>query len=234
MKQGRLIFGGSFNPLHIGHMRLALETLETLAGLIKSVEFLPSAVPPHKLAEPILPFSLRAAMIRATIKDQPYLACNEIEADLAAPSFTWNTLSELAAEAPLFFLLGSQDYELLSEWYNGLELPKICNLVIAPRGVYSRDDFMRQTKKFWPDCGPVLTGPADACTGEKCWRIALAQGSSVYLLPAPHLAISSTRIRRLWLCGKNIDYLVPWPALALLEKERGAVRACWQENKCSM
>lgn len=232
--KGRLIFGGSFNPIHIGHMRLALETSNMLADLIKKVEFLPSAVPPHKLAAPILPFPLRVAMIKAAIRDEPCLGCNEIEAELAAPSFTWNTLDRLAGKDPLFFLLGSKDYELLTEWRNGLELPKICNLVIAARGDYSREDFMRQTAKFWPDCLPVQMASSDTCTGEKCWQIALPWGKSIYLLPAPHLAISSTRIRKLWLCGKNIDYLVPRPALDLLESESEAVRACWQENKCSM
>lgn len=232
--KGRLIFGGSFNPVHIGHMRLALETSAMLATLIRVVEFLPSAVPPHKLNEPILPFPLRVAMIRAAIKDQPGLECNEIESELSAPSFTWNTLNLLAGDAPLFFLLGSQDYELLPEWHKGLELPRICNLVIAARGAYSREDFKRQTEKFWPGCQPLQMGPADACTSETCWKIPLPWGSSIYLLPAPHLAISSTRIRRLWLCGKNIDYLVPWAALEILERERQTACACWQENKCSM
>lgn len=232
--KGRLIFGGSFNPVHIGHMRLALETLALLSELINAVEFLPSAAPPHKLDEPILPFPLRVAMIRAAIKDQPGLACNEIEAALAAPSYTWNTLTLLNGTAPLFFLLGSQDYRLLPEWHKGLELPRVCNLVVAPRGAFTREDFARQTEKLWPDCQPLQAGPRDACTGESCWQMSLPGGSAVYLLPAPHLAISSTRIRKLWLCDKNIDYLVPWPALEILERERQAVRVCWQENKCSM
>lgn len=234
-RKGRLIFGGSFNPLHIGHMRLAIEAFAMLRALVSRVYFVPGAVPPHKQGEAILPFSLRVAILRASIAPYPQLACDVIEARLPAPSYTWRTLEAMAAQTdePLFFLLGSADFKLLPEWRNGLALPRLCSLVIAPRGEYSKDDFAMSAKKMWPDSSGPFAGPEDACMAEKGWRMDLGEGNPVYLLPLPHLAISSTRVRKLWLCGENIDYLVPGPGLEILERDASLVRACWLEKKCS-
>lgn len=234
-KTGRIIFGGSFNPVHIGHMRLAIETLSLMSGLADRVEFLPSAAPPHKPRQPMLPFVLRSRLIRAAIKGRDGFFCNEIEARLPAPSYTWETLAALAAELGpenLYFLLGSKDFELLPEWRNGLRLPELCNLAVAPRGDYGKENFAEKTLEFWPDRGEIAPGPKNGCLAEQSWRSALATGTSVYLLPLPYLDISATRIRKLWLRGANLDYLAPGPVLEILDEERETTTACWQEKKC--
>lgn len=233
---GRLIYGGSFNPLHIGHLRLALGALDLMAGIIDIVEFLPSAAPPHKKLEPMLPFSMRAAMIRATINGEANLACNEMEAGMPAPSYTFDTLAILAekyGKENIFFLLGSADFALLPEWHKGLELPGLSSLVIAPRGQYSQDEFAMQARKFWPDSLKSQAATQDECTGAKVSSIEFACGTAIYLLQLPYLAISATEIRKLWLCGKNLDYLVPAPALKILSRRQQTARACWQERTCS-
>lgn len=237
MGAGRLIFGGSFNPLHVGHLRLALETLNLMAEQIEIVEFLPSAQPPHKRGEPMLPFELRSRLIKAAIKGKTGLACNELEGSISGPSYTFNTLKFLAKEsgsARLYFLLGSQDFQLLPEWRHGLELPELCSLVIAPRGDYPKKEFEQQTRVFWPKSAESIEpGPKDECTDETGWHIKINPENAIYLLPLPHLAISATRIRKLWLCGKNLDYLAPEAVLEILTREQRLVRACWQENTCS-
>lgn len=233
---GRLIFGGSFNPLHIGHLRLALGALDLMPEIINIVEFMPSASPPHKQCAPMLPFSLRTEMIRASIKGSRCLMCNEMEASMATPSYTYDTLTILSqkyGKENIFFLLGSEDFALLPEWRNGLELTKLGSLVIAPRGDYSEKDFDRQSRAFWPGCRELLERPKDECLGVQIFSIGLPGGTSLYLLPLPHLAISATGIRKLWLCGKNLDYLVPAPALRILSGNRQLVAACWQEKPCS-
>ena len=64
---GRALFGGSFNPPHVGHLRLAIEMAETLRPLADSVELMPCAAPPHKVVSGLLPFDLRAAMVEACL-----------------------------------------------------------------------------------------------------------------------------------------------------------------------
>lgn len=235
--RGRIIYGGSFNPLHIGHMRLALEACAMLEGLVTGLDFLPAAMPPHKPAAGLLPFGLRCELIEAAISLYPQFACNRVEAQRQEPSYTYKTLGQLRQtnSGQLYFLLGSQDFLLLPQWFRGLQLPDECTLVIAPRGEYSRDAFLAQVCEFWPGA-EEQAGLLDACTGESCAAAVLTSGAALILLPVPPLDISSSRIRKLWLCRKNIDYLVPGPVQQILNDKAQAVCACWQETgrSCSM
>ena len=134
---GRALFGGSFNPPHVGHLRLAIEMAETLRPLAGSVELMPCATPPHKVVSGLLPFDLRAAMVEACLDGLPGLSCNRMEAGRPGLSYTWDTLQacrEETRERPLFFILGNPDYALLPHWHRGLELPELCQLVAVPRG----------------------------------------------------------------------------------------------------
>ena len=161
---GRALFGGSFNPPHVGHLRLAIEMAETLRPLAAGVELTPCATPPHKVAGGLLPFDLRAAMVEACLDGLPGLSCNRMEAGRPGLSYTWDTLRacrEETPERPLFFILGSPDYALLPHWHRGLELPCLCQLVVVPRGEGSEKNFLAATQSMWPGaqpCEPVLPG----------------------------------------------------------------------------
>ena len=161
---GRALFGGSFNPPHVGHLRLAIEVAETLRPLADSVELMPCAAPPHKVVSGLLPFDLRAAMVEACLDGRPGLSCNRMEAGRPGLSYTWDTLQacrEETPERPLFFILGNPDYALLPHWHRGLELPELCQLVVVPRGEGSEKNFLAATESMWPGaraCEPVLPG----------------------------------------------------------------------------
>ena len=132
---GRALFGGSFNPPHVGHLRLAIEVAETLRPLADSVELMPCAAPPHKVVSGLLPFDLRAAMVEACLDGRPGLSCNRMEAGRPGLSYTWDTLQacrEETPERPLFFILGNPDYALLPHWHRGLELPELCQVHFVP------------------------------------------------------------------------------------------------------
>ena len=169
---GRALFGGSFNPPHVGHLRLAIEMAETLRPLADSVELMPCAAPPHKVVSGLLPFDLRAAMVEACLDGLPGLSCNRMEAGRPGLSYTWDTLQacrEETPERPLFFILGNPDYALLPHWHRGLELPELCQLVVVPRGEGSEKNFLAATESMWPGARPCeparrragpLRGPA--------------------------------------------------------------------------
>ena len=76
----RALLGGSFNPLHVGHLRLAIEAREALGDLVQGVDMIPCAVPPHKAQSGMLPFELRARMVEACAATLPWLRCNRVEA----------------------------------------------------------------------------------------------------------------------------------------------------------
>lgn len=228
----KLIYGGSFNPVHMAHMRMAIECRERMAAFTDGLDFLPSAVPPHKTAEGMLPFALRVEMLNAAIADFPHFACNEEEARRFGPSYTYETLAGMGAKGAQtpFFLLGSQDFALLGTWHKGLRLPEVCNLVIVPRAGHNMAAFMAISRKLWPDAKPGPKNPDDSCMGEAGYSLALPGRNNIYWLDVPQMDISASRIRRLWLCGRSLDFLMPTAALHILNREERAVRACWGKS----
>ncbi|MSS28637.1 nicotinate (nicotinamide) nucleotide adenylyltransferase [Desulfovibrio sp. PG-178-WT-4] len=225
-RPGRAILGGSFNPPHVGHLRLAVEAREALGHLVQGVDLVPCAQPPHKKTGNLLPFELRAAMLEAALAPLPQLRCNRLEALRDGPSYTWDTLRAYHAAEPgtdFYFLLGSPDFALLPTWQRGLELPRLCHFVVVPRGDLTPDEFMDMTRALWP----TASEHPSALPGGVC--MALPGGGLAYFLPLPWLAVSASRIRELWLAGRSVDYLVPEAALNLLRTHRQAIAAHWRE-----
>ena len=236
IKPGRLIYGGSFNPVHIGHLRLALEACRLLGPFVRKVDFVPAACPPHKKSSGLLPFSMRAELVRLSIDGISCLECNVIEEDLPEPSYSERTIRAIAAMRPdeeLFFLLGSSVFALLPEWRNGRDLPRLCNFAIAPRGDLDFAGFVAMAQQIWP--GNVIVPQKQAaglcaCGPGMVSFVELSGGGKLFYLPVPFLDVSATYIRKLWLCGEDVDFLLPGQAIALLDRERKAVEACWRGN----
>ena len=148
---GRAILGGSFNPPHVGHLRLAIEAREALGDLVQGVDMVPCAVPPHKVQRSMLPFNLRADMVEACAQGLPWLRCNRMEAQRQGPSYTWDTLCayrEAEPDTDLYFILGSPDFALLSTWHKGLDLPRLCHFVVVPRKGHTSADFITAAKNM--------------------------------------------------------------------------------------
>lgn len=227
-----LIFGGAFNPVHIGHMRLAIEALEMLGELVSRLIFLPASDPPHKKAATLLPFEMRARMIRASLAGIAGMECDDLEARLPGASYTFDTMEyyrENYRSESFVFLLGSHDFALLPQWRRGLELPLLCDLAVVPRGDFGARDFEALAISLWPGSVPEAESLAKirhAGCGAACMKT--PGGGLLYFLPIPHMPVSATRIRALWLAGRNVDYLVPAPALEILDMEKGAALARWR------
>lgn len=208
-------------------MRLAIEALEALDGVADKLDFVPCALPPHKNGEGLLPFSLRMALINASIAGHAKMQCEDMEENRPGPSYTYDTLKiykQYYKPEEIFFLLGSQDYAMLGDWRDGLDFPSLCHLLVAPRGEFSMLDFERQTREFWPDCKAVGLGVCNL----PC--IDLPGRCSVIYAPLPYLDISASNIREIWLKGQSIQYLAPDPALALLENNKQTALECWREG----
>ncbi len=233
--KGLLLYGGSFNPLHIAHLRAALECSEKMADLADRLDFLPAGSPPHKKISDLLPFDLRAEMTHAAIKHLTNFGCNEIEKQCSGLSYTFEILKKISQTGnikPLFFIIGSQDYALLSGWNRGLRLPELCSLVVVPRGGHTKADFLHISQALWPGLNMEMTKCEDSCMGEQRLCLRHPAGNSIYWLEIPQQEISASRIRRLWLCGRNVDFLLPEPVINILKREERLVRRCW-EGECS-
>lgn len=212
------IFGGTFNPVHVGHLRLALEVRE-LAGL-DLVECLPSGVPPHKSARGILPFALRVRLLRQAVTGIPGLDVNELEGSLPGPSFTCrtiDTLLQLRPQTEFSFLLGSDDLLNITSWEEGNELPRKMNFIIIERLV-SFDKALAFARTTWPE------------NRQQENRLLFPDGTNMLFLSPPRLEISSTLIRDTWRQNRRIDFWVPEGVLELMQNARAEIDRCWNET----
>lgn len=225
--RGVAILGGSFNPLHTAHMRMAIEVWEHLAPVLDHVDLLPCANPPHKRAEILLPFDIRVGAIRAALGSFPWLHCNPMEGERATFSWTWDTLGLYQEHLPgreLFFILGSEDYEKLPSWRNGLMLPSRCTLVVMPRVGRGQWDFQTATRRLWPEAEPAAM---TACADEPDLSCMWTGRGHALCLDAPWLDISSTDIRNRWLAGRSMRLLVPQEVSRYLDGREEEILRHW-------
>ena len=126
------ILGGTFNPVHVGHLLLA-EAAREQCGL-DAVWFIPTATPPHKPAHRLLDGKTRLALIRLAIRGHPAFRASDLELRLGGVSYTLRTVREIRARFPkaqLFLILGSD--MLAVPWYGLKALSRLCTFVVADR-----------------------------------------------------------------------------------------------------
>ncbi len=197
------LLGGSFDPVHLGHLHLAREALGRLA--LTEVRFLPAYVPPHKRDRALLPIDDRLLLLDAALRDEPAFVVDPREARRGRACYTFDTLTELRAElgseAEVMFLIGGDSLRDLPKWYRAPDLVRTFTLVTVPR-----DPDVDVERLLAP---VRLKFPADLV--EKLRR---------FVLPVEPLPVSSTEIRARVRDGRPIDDLVP-AAVARLIEERG-------------
>lgn len=133
MKLG--FYGGTFDPIHHGHLILAREAVEKLG--LDRLSFIPNAISPHKVATLPAPDQLRAEMIRAAIENEPRFDLEEMEINRSGVSYTIETILALrerfGAKAQFFYLIGEDNIAALSTWRRIDELQKMVTFVILCR-----------------------------------------------------------------------------------------------------
>ena len=136
MKRQRLaVFGGSFDPPHLGHLRIADAAVEQFR--LDEIRWIPSAISPFKTTEVVSDASHRLAMVEFAIADRPQYSVSRIEIDRGGISFTVDTLRaihETSPDAELFFLLGEDAFEEFESWHEPNEIRKLARLIVYPRG----------------------------------------------------------------------------------------------------
>lgn len=238
------LLGGSFNPLHYGHLRLAVEVREAISP--DSVVFIPCANPPHKDESGLLPFELRAAILEEAVKNRPGFQVSRMEAERSGPSYTVDTLFNyrvLHPDAEIFFIMGAEDFKGIRAWKDWRALPALAQLLVVARQGVEADEFAGWVAAYWPES---LSCPASGLCPESFHALRLSfslpglplpeeysfQGKSsanglVHYLDLPRLDISASLIRERWLHSRSIDYWVPEAVTALLESDRKAAEAHW-------
>src|SRR5690606_23896384 len=127
------VFGGTFDPVHVGHLRIALELLERTG--LREVRFVPAARPPHRAA-PETPAAVRLSMLEAAVAGEPRFIVDRRELDRPGPSYTVDTLESLAEDFPdatLCLLLGMDAFAGLPGWHRWTALLELAHIVVADR-----------------------------------------------------------------------------------------------------
>jgi len=191
------ILGGTFNPIHIGHLRLAQELAEALN--FSEVRFIPSANPPHKPA-PAVSSEHRAEMVRLAIADNHLFKLDTCELERVGVSYTIDTLislrNSMSAETSICLIMGSDAFLKLDTWHRWQELLHYCHIVLVQRPNQQKLSQNLQTYL----ATHYTEHPSD-----------LKQKSAgyIHMQSITALDISSTNIRQLIHAGLSVRYLVP-------------------------
>jgi nicotinate-nucleotide adenylyltransferase len=201
------VFGGTFDPIHFGHLRTAFELLQALS--LSEVRFVPAGDPPHR-GPPRVPAARRLELVRAAVADQPGFVVDEREVRRAGPSYTVLTLAELRAErpqTPLCLIVGMDAFLGLPTWHRWRELLELAHVVVAPRPGWRAPEE--------GELGEVLAKRRARDAAE----LSASLAGCVLIHPVTQLEISSTELRELLSAGRDPRYLVPDAVCA-------AIRAC--------
>lgn len=194
------IFGGTFNPIHFAHLRIAEEIREAFA--LSNVVFVPAATPPHKPLADELPFADRMEMVARAVADNPFFTVSDLESRRDGKSYSIDTILAFREQYPgaeLFFIMGGDSFAEFSTWRRYGEIFANCNIVAITR----------------PGTDISLLEGLPVALAHEFWydsagkRLVHCSGHAVYYLEGTRLDISSTTIRSLIKQGRSIRYLLP-------------------------
>jgi nicotinate-nucleotide adenylyltransferase len=187
------ILGGTFDPIHHGHLVAAQEAHFQLG--LDLVLFVPAGVPPHKSGRPILPAQHRLTMLEVALANHPHFAISEVDLVRPGPCYTVDTLELLRAEwgwePTFFFIEGADSLADIPSWYKPQRLIELCELAVVERPGVAID--LAQLEKHLPGLQ-----------------------SHLHRVQMPLLEISSSDLRRRVRMGQPISFLLPQAAEAYI------------------
>ncbi|HMB55845.1 MAG TPA: nicotinate-nucleotide adenylyltransferase [Arenimonas sp.] len=209
----RILYGGTFDPVHTGHIAVATAARDALAG---KVYFLPSGDPPHRPA-PGASAEQRVRMIALAIAGQENFFLDRRELERAGPSYTIDTLRELrgklAPETPLAWLVGDDAFRQLATWHDWRSLFELCHFVIATRPGYALDDLHGDLAQM---CAGRWSDQPAALSDQPAGRL--------YRLAMPLHPASASAIRRSLAAGRGDRGWLP-PLVAEYVRKQGLYAA---------
>ena len=206
MKHPIGVFGGTFDPIHFGHLRTGFELLQALR--LAEVRFIPAGSPPNREV-PLADAGLRLAMVRAATDRQAGFVVDDREVQRAGPSYTVLTLSELRAEyadRSLCLIVGMDAFLGLPKWHQWREILQLAHVVVAHRPGWRA-----------PSMGPLGELLVDRGTG-RVNDLHETVAGRIFIHPVTQLEISSTDLRNLIAAGRDPRYLMPDPVCDIIRQ----------------
>lgn len=181
------IMGGTFNPIHIGHLLIAEKAREQLG--LDCILFMPSGMPYMKDCREVLPGEIRTKMVELAIQSNPFFTISTMEVDREGLTYTYETLECLRSQNPdteYYFILGADSLWKIEEWKHPERIFAACHILAAIRDNKSTEEMQNQAYYLKEKFNAHIT-----------------------LLQTGHMEVSSSMIRTLCREGKSIRYLVP-------------------------
>ncbi len=191
------IFGGSFNPIHIGHLVIAEAAWQEFH--LKKVVFIPTADTPNKAMHHIDKYT-RYKMVELAIADNPHFSISPIEIERDGPSYTVDTIRQLKKEAPpdteFYFIAGTDAVADLPTWKYNRELMETCDFICASRP--GDEEKIKQSVRYFGALGL----------------------KKIHFLRTPELEISSTILRGLIRSDRSVRYLMPDAVISFIQQNQ--------------
>lgn len=195
------VLGGTFDPVHYGHLRAAESVRECMA--LDRIVFVPARVPPHKARPTVTAAEDRYQMVRAAVSSQPSFEASRVEIERQGPSYTLDTLDQLAGEDSrrhVFFITGIDAFREIRTWHRWEDLLGSHSFIVHGRPGYG----LAGAFEVIPEA--LRARIVEVRNGA---QPPLERGPSIYLVSALTLNISATEIRALIRAGRSVRYLVP-------------------------
>lgn len=202
------IFGGTFDPIHYGHLRPALDVLERLE--LDEIRFVPAHLPPHK-TQPERSSSARAAMVAAAIADEPRFVLDDCELKRHRTSYSVETLIELRerlGSVPLVCIMGSDAFDNLPRWHRWEALLDLAHIAVMERP---------------GELSEPLDFPAGYIEQREITEVEALRrcaSGSILRVPVTRLDISATDIRDRLARSQSVRYLLPDPLIATIKRHQ--------------
>jgi nicotinate-nucleotide adenylyltransferase len=206
------LFGGTFNPIHLGHLRGAEQIREAFG--LQEVVFIPAALPPHKVTEKIIEAQHRLEMVKRAIQKNPYFSASDVELKRSGKSYSIDTIRhfrERYQSSLLFFILGRDAFVEIETWKEYQHLFSLCNFIVMTRPGFQ--------KTFSPSPLPKSLIPTFRYD-QKAQAWVHPSGYMLFFKEIKFLDISSTRVRELIEKGESVTDLIP-PEVEVYVREHG-------------
>jgi nicotinate-nucleotide adenylyltransferase len=200
------IFGGTFDPIHFGHLRTAFELLQALR--LSEMRFMPAGNPPHRETT-VATAEQRLAMVTAATQGQAGFVVDDREIRREGLSYSVDTMRTLRTDfpdRPLCLIVGMDAFLGLPKWHQWRELLELAHLVVAHRPGWRA-----------PSMGPLGELLVDRGTG-RIGDLHEARAGCIYIHAVTQLEISSTEVRKLIAAGRDPRYLMPDAVRAIIEE----------------
>lgn len=202
------LFGGTFDPVHFGHLRVALDVMEHLQ--LEQLRFIPLHRAVHR-TQPCATGAQRLEMLRAAIADQPGFVADDREIRRDAPSYSVHTLQslrqELGQRIPLCLVLGADAYAAFLQWHKPLKIMQLAHLVV-----------MQRPGHLLPDDTELREFTLQHQATEKS-QLKNSAAGRILFLPVTQLEISASDIRQRLKQGTSARYLLPEPVRKIITRD---------------